>query len=258
MEEDAKTAVAYAEIRRLHGPGERVECLAFRRKDGRLVSVSTGGIIQVWDVNDRKAGRPILERKPGGGRETAAVALSSDGRWAAVADVKGPIHVLDLDTPGEPIRLSGHPNRVLSLALFVGDDDRAATLASGTREGTVSIWDLTRKGAPPMALTPPSRGGSAVTCLAFSRSGHLAVGREKDGVELYKLKSGRFIGTTLWEPTETTQFRVSGARLLARRVEPDRGAERGSGLDVGHLQRPPPLELAASRSGGPTTRSSPT
>src|SRR5262249_11521814 len=48
LAEDAQTAMDYAEIRRIPGPKPHVGHLAFRRKDGRLVSQSVSGIIQVW------------------------------------------------------------------------------------------------------------------------------------------------------------------------------------------------------------------
>src|SRR5262249_32644784 len=136
LDQDAKTAIKYGEIRRFHGPGERIECLAFQDKGGLLTSISAGGVIQVSGAEDHKQARPLSEHRPEAGKKIAAAALSIDGSWVALADDKGQIEVRNLERPNQVIQLLGNAGQITSLALFVPSNGDVK-LAAGTKAGTV-------------------------------------------------------------------------------------------------------------------------
>lgn len=125
--------------------------------DGKLLASGGGDTsARVWEV---ATGKEIFKFQ-GHQRSVAAVAFTPDGRVLATADGGGrtphwqgnppqSIRCWELATGRELLRLDGHDSDVTSLA-FTPNGTR---LSAGLRNGTVLVWDMTRKWKPPSLET---------------------------------------------------------------------------------------------------------
>jgi WD40 repeat protein len=113
------------------------DCVAFTPNSERVVTAS-GPTVTIWDV--RTGDR--LHTLPGQSGDVIAVAVSPDeGRWLATAGEDTTIVLWDTATWERRHTLRGHKGMVMSLA-FSPDGRR---LVSGSRDGTVRVWDMTSR-----------------------------------------------------------------------------------------------------------------
>jgi WD40 repeat protein len=98
---------------------------------GRLVAAVTGRSIAIWRVGDRRPAAVL--RAPAVVR---SVALDSGGEVLAAGDVRNTIHVWELASDEQPIRLAGAGGPVTALA-FSPDGKR---IASGSDDGVLRVW----------------------------------------------------------------------------------------------------------------------
>ncbi|MDQ2806983.1 MAG: hypothetical protein M3Z04_08750 [Chloroflexota bacterium] len=106
-----------------------------------------------------------------------------DGQWLAVVTGSG-IYLYTVPAYQEAQRLPA--DLWVSHAVFAPD---SRTLALGTLQGTVHLWDL-----PPNTLRPlgPAQEGIPVTQLAFSADGQrLAAGSELHGIHSWTVADGQ-------------------------------------------------------------------
>ncbi len=125
------------ELFKLRGGQPGVISLAFSPDGRTLVSGGWDKVVHLWDV---AIGQELLRIDPGD--FVNAVALAPDGRTLAIATgwVKnGEIRLLDARTGQMLLRLRGHESYTGALA-FSPD---GKTLASGHRDTTALVWDLT-------------------------------------------------------------------------------------------------------------------
>lgn len=135
--------------------------------DGRLASVCAGGKIGLWDVSTRELLGPPLEEHSG---PIVGVAFSPDGQILASGSMDNTILLWDTSTVlsagaasrkplGPP--LEGHTGWVMSVA-FSPDGH---TLASGSADNTIRLWDvstaLNTGVAAGKPLGPPLKGHAA-------------------------------------------------------------------------------------------------
>ncbi len=120
-----------------------------------------------------------------------AVAFSPAGDLVAAGGAGRTVYLLDARTRQVRARLRGHTDQVLSLA-FAPD---GKTLASGSWNGEVRLWDLSKQ---PTGRTLAVKHSGAVWDLAFSADGQ-------------QLASGSYDKTVrLWRPSDGTSLRTLG------------------------------------------------
>ena len=202
-EQGLRSALAMVNGRPILRQTSPITALAFA-PDGRLVTGSRDGKVQIWDLNDSNA-RPL--DLPGHENQITALAFALDGRLVTSSWDKT-ARVWDLKKPTSlPVRLP-HENRIYALAvapdgrLATGSNDEKARvwdlnrpdaprlvlpgheqliralafapdqrLVTGSMDGTVRVWDLSKPGAPQHIL--PGHEGE-ITSLAFATDGRLA------------------------------------------------------------------------------------
>jgi hypothetical protein len=164
--------------RYLEGPAEIVTNLAFAADGSRLLAGSKDGNVRLW--NTRTGGELHRFRQEG----AAQVAVSSDGQLMAVADSKdNAIKIWNVKTGEEVHCFTGHTGAVTSVA-FSRDGHR---VLSGSRDGTMRLWDVAREGEGRVFRRPL---GWWVSCVAFTPDGRRAIAGYHDySVRLWDLET---------------------------------------------------------------------
>jgi WD40 repeat protein len=149
----------------LHGQGGWVLAVAFAPDGKTLAWGEQGGAVRLWDLSTGRV-QVTLRGHDGAVR---SLAFSPDGTTLASAggdwsreDRPGEMKLWDLAGGKERADLKGHPDYVYAVA-FAAD---GRTLASGSRDGTLKVWD---------AMTARERfthkGKTAVMSLVFTPGG---------------------------------------------------------------------------------------
>lgn len=155
----------------------------------------------------------VTPRAPFGG----SIALSRDGRWAAIA-TEGGVSLRDAARRFEETRFLEGAARAIA---FSPD---AATLAVAGEARVVTLWDVARDAAP-RRISHPARGRPAeeqLEALAFSPDGKLLASASGDGgmgggIELWDAATGDHV-RAIAPPAEGASllaFSVDGASLFA-------------------------------------------
>jgi eukaryotic-like serine/threonine-protein kinase len=163
-----------------------VDSLAFTPDSQRIIAGCGGepGYSKIWDA---ATGDVLGDPLPGFEGNCASVAVSPDGRQAAVGS-PGRVDVWDLQTR-KPIRtLRGHESKIYAVAF--SPDGRY--LASGGWDRTIRLWDCST-GSQIRVL----RGHEGfVRSLAFSPDSRLLVSAAEDkSIKLWSVGSDRDLGT---------------------------------------------------------------
>ncbi len=179
--------------------------------DGRsLATASKDHTVKLWSLATRRQTARTTLR--GDFTPVWSLAYSPDGQALAVADgtldAPGTVTLWDLSTRKVKATLDGHERGVVTV-VYSPDGTR---LASGSREGTIQVWDA-KTGEPVHEMT----GLSGLTELAFSPDGTLlASAGEGNVVTLWDVASGsedcRLTGFR-W-PVQSVAFSSDG-KLLA-------------------------------------------
>jgi WD40 repeat protein len=107
-----------------------LRALHFTPAGDRLTLVMPGGTLGVWDWGSKAAQDTR--------RRAESVAVSADGRWAAVGEAGRNVTVIELASGREVFALPPEANDVWSLA-WAPDGTK---LAAGLSDGAVAVWDL--------------------------------------------------------------------------------------------------------------------
>lgn len=121
-------------LHRLIGHDAAVNDVAFVNGTPRAVSVSDDGSLAVWNLDKGK----LIKRFADTPDKVLDVAVSEDGRLAAIARWDGTARVFDLDRLVETARFEGHRGNVNGV-VFSAD---AKTLYTASYDGTIRAWNV--------------------------------------------------------------------------------------------------------------------
>lgn len=122
--------------RRLIGHNAAVNDVAFLPGGERAISVSDDGSAIVWDLSSDRA----LTQLQDSADKVLDVAVSADGRYAAIARWDDTARLIDLDSLSEVRRFEGHRGHVNAVAFGQAED---RSLYTASYDGTVRAWDMT-------------------------------------------------------------------------------------------------------------------
>jgi WD40 repeat protein len=175
-------------VRKLPRAAGPIAGTAFSPRDPNLLALAQReGPVALWDVTRRtQIGKPLAVT----GGLANPVAFSPDGKILAAANkTDGAVTLFDVATQarvGQPLP-SLHPiySPVITAIAFSRD---GRLLATAGNEGSVVVWDLTRRVPTGHPLRP---GGHSVTAVAFSPGGRtLASGVDSGAVVLTRVPDG--------------------------------------------------------------------
>ncbi|MEU7065632.1 helix-turn-helix domain-containing protein [Streptomyces sp. NPDC046161] len=182
--------------------------------DGKLLAVA-GRDVQLWDVTDPWAPRPVGPPLTNPTGYSATVSFTPDGRTLAVGGREGKLWLWDLSRPdgavpyGEP--LTGGAGTIQSAAF----DRTGRVLAVGSEGRTVRVWDTADPAHPELSAELPEPT-NYVYSVAFSPDGRrLAAGTVDKQVLLWRMPPGG--GRPVLEST----LRGPGSYVMSVAFSPD-------------------------------------
>ncbi|HEX5808559.1 MAG TPA: WD40 repeat domain-containing protein, partial [Anaerolineales bacterium] len=207
----------------------RITSLVFDRDGKRLASSDANGLVVLWDVT-AKALEPVATFSDPQKSAVQVLRFSTDGStlvgggcgvpilFPAPECSQGALYIWDANSKlklrHQP--LPGKSGFVWSMAFNPKDP---AELAVGTRDGTVTVWNLsTRKSGLSFRV-----GESDITSLAFSPDGQLlAVGADSYKVFLFNAHTGQLFGQAFREHDGSTTalvFSPDGETLVSASID---------------------------------------
>jgi WD40 repeat protein len=191
--------------------------VAISQRGSRLVVASETPTVGVWDLRNLDA-RPLSFTGPG--TIAASIAVSADGTRLAVGYLAPESSILlwDLQNPTQaPVAFRGHQSSVDALAF--SPDGRY--LASGGREGTVRLWDVSNPEASTILYTSSTQATSAVFSSAtFSPSGDRLVVTTGRGLLIIEVRHPRL-----------APIAIEQSRLISAAFSPDGNRLATNALD---------------------------
>ena len=128
-------------IRDLKGHAGRVLSMAFLQDGATMATGSYSGSVKLWDIATGSTTTTFE------GKSNQCVAFSPDGTMFATSQNKS-VKLYDMSTGDTIASFEGHDNFVTSVS-FAPD---GRTLASGSYDGTMLLWDLRRPHSVPHVL----------------------------------------------------------------------------------------------------------
>ncbi len=166
-----------------------VNSVAFGPGGRTLASGNNDGTVRLWDAADPADPRPLGQPLTGSGFAVESVAFSPDGRTLAGGGGDGTIRLWDVADPADPRPLGQPLTGSVSLGAAVSSDvDSVAfsadghTLASGSADGTVQLWNVTDPAHPgPLSQPLTGSGATAADSVTISPDGHTLASGSTDG-----------------------------------------------------------------------------
>jgi WD40 repeat protein len=182
--------------------------LAFSRDGQRLASVGGDGSIQLWQLTDTGAIKPLarLLSPSRNGSATApltGVALSPDGRYLAAVGADTLVHLWDTVSGTEVRTLQGHTDWVSAVAF--SPDGRHLASVGVEKDRALRIFEL-----PTLQAEQDNTHRGPILSLAFSPDRQTLATAAQDGtIKLWNLSDGRLqatIPTTAGDNPYTLSF----------------------------------------------------
>jgi WD40 repeat protein/tRNA A-37 threonylcarbamoyl transferase component Bud32 len=174
------------ELWRFHGVPRFMTRLAMTPNGKHVLSLDEVGAVWLWEAATNRIVRHLVPE-----RENFFVDLdlSPDGRRAVLAQVKGNLHVWDLEDPHK-LRSFGQPpmSRSIILVALTADGRRALT---GNGFGRLTLWDLERG----EELLARDDNLAEARCVALSPDGRLALSGHSERVTLHDVVLGEVVKT---------------------------------------------------------------
>ena len=182
-----------------------VDALAFSRDGRTFATFSSNGTI---DIRDTATGRQLRASRLESKLEGLAAAFSPDGRILATSSAgEGSVRVWDTFT-GKALALSFKAQEASSMAF--SPDGR--TLGTGSRDGTINLWDA-GTGKP---LASPLYQSSRITAISFSPDGRTLVTGLTDGTtRLWEVIIGKPLEPSFQQEHVAATFSADGRTLAA-------------------------------------------
>jgi WD40 repeat protein len=179
--------------RTLRGVDAWIDALAFA-DDSRVLTSGGGwrrGDVRFWDTQTGEHQRTL----PGHEQGVCALCFSKDSRWLVSGSHDQNVLVRDWRT-GACLAILAHGSCVNAVAIA----SNCRTIAAGTANGMVRLWDLPAELQVVPERIPPKQPDqqreSTLTCLAFSSDSKTAVtGGKEQPVKLWDVASGQLSGT---------------------------------------------------------------
>jgi WD40 repeat protein len=178
-----------------------ISSVAFFFKDKQVQLLASGSwdyTVRLWNLSSSEV-RPkkLCEHQ----ENVMSVAFSQDGHWLASGSWDKTVilsSLKDLFTSKlkkhKDFKLAGHKDEVYTVAFFFNEDKTVQLLATGSKDGTILLWDLKNiehNGERPQAIKKLVGHTDGVSSVAFSPDGHwLLSGSWKDDatVRLWDLR----------------------------------------------------------------------
>jgi WD40 repeat protein len=146
--------------------------------DGKLIaSCSLDGTVKLWNRDNRKCARTLLNYHEGGKKKyragLLAVCFSPDGQSVIAADWDGRVIEWVIEGSGEPSAIKGHQTEIRALDI----SPCGKFLASGSMDSTIKLWDRSNR----ELIHTFSGHGATVQDLAFSPDGRFIASVSFDG-----------------------------------------------------------------------------
>jgi len=161
--------------------GAEMYGITFSQDGQRLVAVSPGRIISLWDTENWR----LLDSLSTGDVPLTSVSFSPDGRWLVTGDDDGAVRLWSVSPLEENTIIGRHASRIKSVA-FSHDGTR---IISAGDDKTIALWDFASR----KMIAQIGAHTSRVLSVAFSPDDRQIVsGEEDNSVNLYTRRR------TLW------------------------------------------------------------
>ncbi|HTU17025.1 MAG TPA: hypothetical protein VMG10_03115 [Gemmataceae bacterium] len=179
--------------------------------DGKLLLMSGGNGLMLWNLSDRDSGQPSMLNTAGINMYNCAAALSPDGKTAAVVPMyyRGDVAVRFFNTrTGKQLREIDNDEQITGLS-FAPD---GRLLAVSTRQ-RIELWNA-EDGEEVRVFSGAQ--GAVYRLMTFSPDGKMlaALGNEPDTVHIWETASGKERGSVHFGAQTTP---IGGGRLAGRR-----------------------------------------
>jgi WD40 repeat protein len=161
------------------GPAHKITanvyCCSFSADGQFLASGGSDGHVHIWRVCGKNGLVPQVAVLQGPSISIYCVAWSPDGRFLAAGDSKGGLKLVKRDDESmSEALLAGNKGHLLTLAFHPAGN----LLACGSRQGKVTIWDLSSP--RPKLLQNIQAHNGAVSSIAWSPNGDMLASASQD------------------------------------------------------------------------------
>ncbi|OXU30310.1 hypothetical protein TSAR_015426 [Trichomalopsis sarcophagae] len=156
------------------------------------------GLIQIYELSSGEINLVKSIERPSSIKCGTFKASSLRDRYLATGDFKGKLSIYDLENPSVAVYSANAHNEIINAIDGIGGDTigcGAPEILTGSRDGTVKVWDPRQKDRP-VAIMQPSEGERRCDCwsVAFGNSHTdedrvVASGYDNGDVKMFDLRA---------------------------------------------------------------------